>query len=259
MALAIGLVGSIAEAIMTGPEGESSAYMSIAGLNPETPSAFLPGMEERKFQYWPESISDTIDIGWNFKDIPGASHALAQWASNNGRTITFEIQLHRFMKPRKNLSVMEIVKTMGTAMLTTPTSTIPMNQTQYNVDVANEIRFLRGFCYPYFMLVEGIQVSLPPPVAMLSIPGLPLDDESGGPVIYAVMTGCDVTYNLLFPDGTPRRATVSLTFRQIVQRSKVGVFFRGHAKDTALQHYTLAADPLSEKIAPNKGSNIKIE
>jgi hypothetical protein len=80
---------------------------------------------------------------------------------------------------------------------------------------------------------------------MLAIPNLPLEESAGGSVIYAVMTGCDVTYTLLFPDGTPRRATVSLTFRQIVQRQKV-VFFKGHTKQ-----YNL--DPSAEGMAPGGG------
>ena len=225
----IGLVGAIIEAIMEGPEGGTYATMSMAGIDPKTPPSLL--LNERAFQFWPETISDSIDIGWSFKDIPGASHALAQWGSNNGRTITFEVQLHRFMKPRTSLSIIEVVRTMASVLLTNPAGTIPKDERPFNVDIAEEIRFLRAFCYPYFDELEGIRITRPPPIAILSIPGIPLDDLTGGSVFYAVMTGCDVTYTLLFPDGTPRRATVSLTFRQIVQRPEEGVFFRGHPDD----------------------------
>lgn len=240
--MVLGLVGGIVEAIMEGPEGGPHASMSIAGIDPKEPTKLL--LPERAFQYWPESISDSIDIGWNFKDIPGASHALAQWGSNNGRTLTFEVQLHRFMKPRSSLSLMEKVRTMASVLLTNPDSTIPKDERPFNVDIAEEIRYLRGFCYPYFSELEGIKISLPPPVAILAIPGLPLKEETGESFMYAVMTACDVTYALLFPDGTPRRATVSLTFRQIVQRQNVGVFYKGHTDlyNTELGPEKLASD-----------------
>ena len=249
----IGLATAIVEAFLKGPEGGDYATMSIAGIDPTSPSDFL--LKERAFQYWPETISDTIEIGWSFKDIPGASHALAQWGANGGRTISFDVNLHRFMKPRKSLSIIEKVKTMATVLLTEPNSTIPKNEKPYNVDIAAEVRFLRGFCYPYFELKDGLTISRPPPVAILSIPGVPLDDKDGSSTCYAVMTGCDVTYTLLFPDGTPRRATVSLTFRQIVQYAGQGVFFRGHPND-----YDFG--PGEENLAPGglgSPNNIKIK
>ena len=240
----LGLVGAIIEAIMEGPEGGNYANISIAGINPADPTTLL--LPERAFQYWPETISDSIDIGWNFKDIPGASHALAQWSSNPGRTITFEVQLHRFMKPRASLSLVEKIKTLASVLLTEPNSEFPKDERPFNVDIAEEIRFLRAFCYPSFFESEGITVSLPPPVAILAIPELPIEEQSGGSVMYAVMTGCDVTYTLLFPDGTPRRATVSLTFRQIVQRQNVGVFYKGHPGSYNME-------PGFENLAPGGG------
>lgn len=224
--MSIGLAGTIVEAIMEGPEGSDAVSMSIAGIDPKYPKTLL--LPERSFQYWPDTISDSIDIGWSFKDIPGTSHSLAQWGSNSGRTITFEVQLHRFMKPRTSLSVMEKVRTMATVLLTTPASTLPKDERPHNVDIAEEIRFLRAFCYPYFDELDDIKITRPPPVAILAIPGLPLKESSGESVMYAVMTSCDITYTLLFPNGTPRRATLSLTFRQIVQRQNEGVSYAGH-------------------------------
>ena len=210
--MAFGVIGAVVEAMMYGPEGMDYKAMSIAGVSPVDQSIMLP---ERTFQYWPESISDTIDIGWNFKDIPGASHALAQWASNNGRTISFEIQLHRFMKPVDSRNEFEEVLDPFDA--NAPDSEYLKDNRPYNVDIASEVRYLRAFCYPSYQDVEGYMTAFPPPIAILYVPGHPMGDTGGTPVIYAVMTGCDVTYTLSFPDGTPRRATVALTFRQVVQ------------------------------------------
>jgi len=206
-----GIGGAIAEAIMQGPEGARYASMSIMGINPVDSSSvgFLP---EHTFQYWPETISDSLDVGWNFKDIPGASSALAQWSSNNGRTITFEVQLSRFMKPVEDRTLWDNV--LDPFSLNKPSNRF--NEPD-NVDVKAEIRYLRAFRYPSFKDVDSYTTSYPPPIAMLCIPGIGLDTVTGGDVIFSIMTGCDVTYNLLFPDGTPRRATVSLTFKQILQ------------------------------------------
>jgi len=213
--MALGVIGAIAEAIMVGPEGQDYAAMSIAGMSPKDIGTIM--LTERTFQFWPESISDTIDIGWSFKDIPGMSHALAQWASNGGRTITFEVGFNRFMKPVDSKSTIESL--LDPFDKTNPNSELLKDNRPHNVDVASEIRYLRAFCYPSFSSdnAEGYNIAYPPPIAMLCVPGHQLGDVLAEDVIYAVMTGCDVTYKLAFPDGTPRRATVSLTFRQVVQ------------------------------------------
>ena len=219
--MAAGFPGAIAEAMMCGPEGGKDGYaaMSIAGIDPRFSGTNLI-LPERTFQYWPESITDTIDVGWNFKDVAGASHALAQWGSNQGRTITFELQMHRFMKPERDRTPFD--KILDPFGLNKPDSELPKNNRPYNVDIETEIRYLRAFCYP--VKADKEVMILPPPIAILAAPGVGLN-ETGGDAIFAVMTGCDVIYNLLFPNGVPRRATVSLTFRQVVQELE-GVFWK---------------------------------
>jgi len=227
--MAGGLIGQIIEAIMNGPEGAKTyAHMSIAGVDPTDPAGSKLLIPERTFQYWPESIQDTIEVGWNFKEIPGASHALAQWAQNGGRTISFEVRLHRFMKPVGDRTVFDVI--LDPFGLTAPGNQYIKDLRPHNVDLEAEIRVLRAFCYPSYGNLEGSTVAYPPPVALLCVPGVGLN-EDGGDVIMAVMTGCDVTYNLLFPNGRPRNATVALTFRQIVQKAGKGVMWRGIGKD----------------------------
>jgi len=223
--MAFGVIGAVTEAMMYGPEGMDYASMSIAGVDPSDPSKLL--LKERTFQYWPEAISDSIEVGWNFKDIPGMSHALAQWASNGGRTITFEVSFSRLMKPVASRNTFE--KVLDPFEANTPTSEYLKDNRPYNVDIVAEIKYLRAFCYPSYKEIEGYMTAYPPPVAMLSVPNLGLGDVNGNNIIYAVMTGCDVTYVLLFPDGTPRRATVALTFRQVIQDpQEKSVYLVGH-------------------------------
>lgn len=219
-----GFIGQLVEAIMNGPEGMDYAHMSIAGIDPTDPTGGKLILPEHTFQFWPESIQDSIEVGWQFKEIPGASHALAQWASNGGRTISFEVRLHRFMKPVGDRTVFEVI--LDPLGLTAPGNQYLKDMRPHNVDLETEIRYLRAFCYPSYGTLEKSTVSYPPPVALLCIPGVNLN-ETGSDTIMAVMTGCDVTYNLLFANGRPRNATVALTFKQIVQKAGKGVLWRG--------------------------------
>ena len=221
-----GAIGAIVEAMMQGPEGQDYASMSIAGIKPDNPQSLL--LPERTFQYWPETLSDTLEIGWNFKDIAGGSHSLAQWGSNNGRTFTFEVQLHRFMKPVRNRSIFDEI--LDPFEMNKPDNTALKDNRPNNVDVSAEIRYLRACCYPSFKESDnGMLLSMPPPILMWCVPGMQLN-EDGSDVIYAVMTGCDVTYTLCFPNGVPRRASVSVTLRQVVQRPNGGVWWSGHGE-----------------------------
>lgn len=257
--MAFGFVGKLIEAIMNGPEGAEASRISILGLDSTDPQGETVVLPERAFQFWPESIQDSIEIGWQFKDIPGGSHALAQWGSNNGRTISFEVRLHRFMKPVEDRTIFEkIVDPFG---MTTPGQQYLKDMRPHNVDVEAEIRYLRAFCYPSYAVDEksGSTISYAPPVAMLCVPGVSLN-ELGGDTILAVMTGCDVTYNLLFPNGKPRNATVALTFKQIVQRPGLGVIWRGIGPVSAINGYKYRSPdssftPRAEVAAQAGGSN----
>jgi hypothetical protein len=214
----------LAEAIASGPDGMAPATLSIAGVDPRNPGGALL-IPERAFQFWPDAIEDGIEIGWDFKDIPGASHSLAQWGSNGGRTISFTVQLHRFQKPVDDRTIFE--KMDDPFGLTTPSQTLPADQRAHNVDLAAEVAYLRSYCYPVLGTdAAGLVVAYPPPIALICAPGLQLS-EDGADWIYGVMTGCDVSYARLFANGVPRRASVALSFKQVVQGRKPGWGFTG--------------------------------
>lgn len=261
--MAVGLISSVVDAIARGPEGGVPASITMAGVDPLDPSRIYSSgnisshltqsgggdvdFSERALQWWPETLSDTIDITWDFKNVGGGSHALAQWASNGGRTIAFDVQLSRLMMP---VTSRNTIREVGQAKLTDPSDQRPMDNRPYNVDIVEQIRFLRGFCYPTYIETEGIIGALPPPVMILSVPNFGLN-ESGGDEIFCIMTGCDVTYTLAFRDGTPRRATVSVTLRQIVQDSR-GIRFKGFGPGAPSQ-YRMST---SEGLNRNAGRNI---
>ncbi|HUW09628.1 MAG TPA: hypothetical protein VM537_07835 [Anaerolineae bacterium] len=177
---------------------------------------------QQAFQWWPESIQDSMGIGWNFKQIPGASHGLAQWGSNTGRTFAMETKLSRSMRYAEDFAAAG------------PFGDIPLQAAfvrpdgprslAFNVDIRKMVRYLRSYCYPDYDAANG-GIALPPVTCWLNVPGLQLA-EDGGDTIQAVMTGCDVTYMKSFRDGKPRLATVSLGFQQVVQTPSDGVVYR---------------------------------
>lgn len=253
----VGLVSGVIEAIMNGPEGGTPASFTIAGVDPLDPSKIytnsLTGIgretdaydfSEKALQYWPETLTDSIETGWSFREIGGASHALAQWGSNNGRTITFDVELSRMMMPVRSRSRRE----QYYAYLVDPADNAPIDNRPFNVDIKAQIRYLRAFCYPTYGMVSDITVGYPPPVMILNVPNLGLN-EAGGDAIFCVMTGCDVVYKLAFRDGTPRRATVSIVLRQIVQNSN-GIMFRGFQDANA--RYKFSGDEGLDRNAGRK-------
>jgi len=205
----------------------------MMGIDAETGITVLP---ERAFQWFPESFSDSIEIGWEPKQVPGASHAIMQWSANGGRTFSFETLLYRNMAPldlqrkQAELSGPTIaVGTPGSNTTLTPIEAFLPNPSDpsnapYNINIESMVSWLRAFCYPRYVTGQGFggtKITRPvsPPIAILNLPGMALN-EDGSDILYCVMTGCDVTYEKLFPNGQPRVVKVSLTLKQVVQNPK---------------------------------------
>ena len=226
--MTLGILGGIAGIVMDGPTGEKPSWLSLCGIDMIKPSASAPAIPQRALQYWPETIQDSIEVGWNFTEIPGASHALGQWGSNGGRTITLTAVLSRNMKPVNSRSLLE--KVLDPFGLTKPE-----DDPGRNADVAAGIRYLRAFCYPYYKQNTATKAveAYPLPICLINAPGLEWS-EDGSDTIATVMTGCDVTYQLCFPDGTPRLAEVSLTLRQVVQLPGKGQLYVGRQGGTGI-------------------------
>jgi hypothetical protein len=239
----LGLPGRIVDAIMKGPEGRKSASLSIAGVNPVDGKLCI---EERAFQFWPESISEEPEIGWSFKEIPGATHSLAQWTQNGGRTFSFEVTFSRFMLPVDQLSAAEKFLSMG---MNTPGATMPRDNRAMNISVREQVQYLRQYYLPDYVVGGELTLANPPPIAVLCAPNIGWA-EDGTDVIWTVMTQCSVNHQLNFPSGEPRLATVSLAFRQVIQWPTSGI---------VLKPRTLyASRPAPEKdvaVAGGRGGN----
>ena len=194
--------GSLGVSIAAAVDELKLAVASIAGVDP-VGGGFVQGLQERAFQFWPTTVEDSLASGWVAKSIPGASHALMQWTSNEGRTISFELPLRRYMNYDQHGILIARAD---------PTNSWnrPWNE---NVDFA--IKYFRAFMYP-IKKQNGMSMQAPP-IAVLNFPGMALD-ESGADTIFTVMTQCDVSYEKGFAQkGYTKSAKLSLSFKQVIQ------------------------------------------
>ena len=191
------------------------AQASMMGIDSETGKP-VPGLEERPFQWFPESFSDSIEIGWEPKQVPGSSHAIMQWGGNGGRTFSFETLLYRNMAPLDLQAQQQTLLAVEALPDPSDEGNLP-----YNMNIESMINWLRSFCYPRYVIGQGfgsttITRPVSPPIAILHLPGMALN-EDGTDIVYCVVTGCDVNYEKLFPNGQPKVVKVSLTLKQVVQ------------------------------------------
>lgn len=192
------------------------ARASMMGIDSETGEEVLT---EHAFQWWPESFSDSIEIGWEPKQVPGSSHAIMQWNSNGGRSFSFDVLLYRNMEPTSVQEGLTALSTIGGALLPDPNND---DNARFNINIEYMVSWLRAFCYPRYIKGTGadgrtaVTRVVAPPIAILNLPNMALN-EDGGDTVFGVVTACDVTYEKLFPNGQPKAVKVSLTLKQVVQ------------------------------------------
>lgn len=152
------------------------------------------------FQFFPESVSDEKEVNWSEREIPGGSHPIYQFVSGGARTISFEAVLYREAKTDQHRSV------------------------------ESQVNWLRQHLYPKYGKKDGREVKVTPPdILKLSFPGNMKVSPNGSnltSIVRVIMNQCNVTYEKWFEDGTPRIATVSLTFLEVVQSAE-GIQFQG--------------------------------
>jgi hypothetical protein len=180
-------------------------------------SAGFSNMPELCFQYWPESLQDDKDIGWEFYKVPGGSHSLARWNSGGERTISFECVFTRDVDYA--FSVLDIA-----------TNNVP--EAQYldpsnNPDLRAVQKWLRWYTYPVYS-ADGIPK--PPPRLHLVFPGTQLSWD-GMDDILCVMKSCDFEILDWFSSGVPRMMKAKLEFSEVVQDSSLSGIVRFHGRN----------------------------
>jgi len=162
---------------------------------------------EFECQFFPEDFSDSRSVNFTSRNPLKSSHPIYGWLKGTERTISFSIVL-----------VQEIKNYNFTTTLARYTRTIDINYA---------VRWLRRLMYP--TLKSGI--IYPPPLLRLYVPNLGIGYDDNPDVLYVYMTGCDVTYEDLYPDGTPRIAVVETSFVESIMDEKMNYNFRSRFHD----------------------------
>lgn len=243
----------------------------ITELNDEDRPDLAAGVPQwRKFQYFPESLSDTKAITYEPKEIPGGSLPLYQYSSSGERTISFtayfttdvdhlsgqqtidwDAELSETGRDQSLPSGVE--ERMGTvessidAMYTRLTASGALDRNPF---IPGMLVWLRRFMFPRYgeHAEVGVPLTKPPHKLLLHIPGSEIElyggaggfSQRGGGVL-CVMTQCDITIEALFPSGNIRIANVALAFAEVPQRGGVVKFPSAGPLDSYMNWHRLVA------------------
>jgi len=173
-----------------------------------------------RFQYFPESISDSKSVNWAPKEIPGGSLPLYQWISSGERSISFT----SVFTTDVDFSTMANGADLAVNIRDTLKSGGELSRNQ---DIRTAVMWLRRFMLPRYGTeqVVGTPLTRAPRKLRLIMPGTGIGWAGGAgnathttqDSIVAIMTSCEVEWVQFFPSGFPRIATVQLSFAQMAQ------------------------------------------
>ena len=169
-----------------------------------------------RFQYFPETISDTKQVNYQRRDVPGASLPIYQWVNSGERLISFTSVFTTDVNLSTDYHTADALATRLKGV----------GHEDRNVDIRAAISVLRDKMLPsYPSSTTPVQVQAPPKL-LLYLPGTGIGwaggFNTGAPEadhsIICIMTQCDVMWESFFPNGLPRIASVQLSFAQIAQK-----------------------------------------
>ncbi len=187
-------------------------------------------------QYWPESLTDSRSSEWNPRNVPGGSHPIYQWTRGGERRLSFTTVFARDHEPEEHAAggLAGAVKAVASAVGLGPQEGDPAREPPIEAAVS----WLRYFTYPLYKSGE-IRVHEPPKV-LLVFDGSSLSHDGRSGVL-TVMTGCEVTYEVWFPNGSPRIIEVALEFAEVVQEGNSVKFHSRHSMRRSAEVTKLAA------------------
>jgi len=159
----------------------------------------------RMLQYFPESVETSRSANWQSKEIPGAPLPLYQWVSGGERTFSMEAVFTRDMSGKIGEDVEE---------------------DKYNVDIDAAIAWLNVLSWnDYIEMGDAGPTAVAPPILFLHAEGTKLGYNSvaSGALganpegVYCILTEVGEARDNWFNDGTVRKATVSLSFAEVMQ------------------------------------------
>lgn len=243
----------------------------ITELNDDDRPELAAGVPQwRKFQYFPDSLSDTKAVTYEPKEVPGGSLPLYQYSSSGERTISFTAYFTTDIDHLSGQQTIDWAATLGDSAgdQSLPPGTEQQSPTasgaveavytrlaasgalDRNPFIPGMLIWLRRFLFPRYgeHAEVGVPLTKPPHKLLLHIPGSEIElyggaggfSQRGGGVL-CVMTQCDITIEALFPSGNVRIANVALAFAEVPQRGGVVKFPSAGPLDSYLSWHRLAA------------------
>jgi hypothetical protein len=204
-------------------------------LDGKTSSGQTPRDTRRKFQYFPESLTDGKAVNWQPKEIPGGSLPIYQYINSGERTISFTAVFTTDVDHRSFEGVAPAP--VGKGFVSSNKET---QENQYfaarerlkaagawdrNAYIPGALAWLRRFLLPRYgeSGQVGVPLTEPPRKLLLVIPGSGIHFNGGlggfssEDSMHGIMTQCEIVYEAFFPSGNPRIATAALAFAEIPQ------------------------------------------
>lgn len=230
------------------PTKTSKAYLIELDKNTDTPVKGLNSPASYvAFQYFPETLTDSKQVNFQQKEIPGGSLPLYQWISSGERLISFSV-IFSCDVDYASTSIVSNETPQNPLTLSANAQALQqrlknVGQAARNPDLRGAVAWLRRYLVPTY----SNDYTHAPNKLRLFMPNSGIgfaggtDASNSRDAIHCVMTQCEVTYEAFFQSGVPRLLTVSLSFAQIPQFNG-GVFFphanAGSAIQTVAQRYT---------------------
>jgi hypothetical protein len=181
-----------------------------------------------RFQYFPDTISDSKAVNYQQQAIPGGSLPLYQWINSGERVISFTAYF--------TSDVDLLAKGQGRA-LSIAARLKGAGVKSRSPDIRSALVWLRRLVLPRYGTVEvqgtGVPITYPPRKLLLVIPNSGIGMYGGDSgfregvaahSVWCILTQCEFNFVSFFPSGFPRIVTANLAFSQIAQRGDGVVF-----------------------------------
>lgn len=191
--------------------------------------SLTPAVARKRFQYFPDSLTDNKQVNYSQKDVPGGSLPLYQYVNSGARQIAFtavfttDVDHYAFRGARTAASQDRSVNTDRVEDAYERLEAVGAGNR--NVWIPAALQWLRRFMFPRYGEESqvGVPFTEPPRKLLLVFPGTEIHRNGGdnsfstGGAIHCIMTQCDIQYEAFFPSGNPRIATASLVFDEVPQ------------------------------------------
>jgi len=194
----------------------------------------IGGIKRMILQFFPESISDGGAPSWDSKVIPGGSHPLQMWQSGGGRTISFAVTLFReSLGSVNNAPAPAPIPSPGNFFQTAVQSAMGGADTitkvnNYNIDIDKALGWLRALTYPKY---SDTAIDVPPQIRVIFPATMDLYKYLSrvgivGNIVTGILKDAQIEYQKFFMDGTPKKASMTLTIEESCQDEQ-GIHFTG--------------------------------